>query len=160
MFLHLSVILLTGPLSGGRHPPGRPAADGTHPTRMHSCYFSILAFSNLLRYHPLSSKADQICALGIVFVYPAVFHLHCLNVLLFLEPNHCMPESKSFVQWNICHGWDVDPYTSKLLKRWLLAPGLRENCKLTAKGNDNKWAEERITFVNWQKGYSMILDGH
>ena len=37
VFLHLSVILLTGPLSGGRPPPGRPEADGTHPTGMHSC---------------------------------------------------------------------------------------------------------------------------
>ena len=55
MFLHLSVILFTGgaeppppgkeadtPRTRGRHPPPRPgekatAADGTHPTGMHSC---------------------------------------------------------------------------------------------------------------------------
>ena len=51
MFLHLSVILFTG--GGGVHPPadtplpGRQppppematAADGTHPTGMHSCFY-------------------------------------------------------------------------------------------------------------------------
>ena len=47
MFLHLSVILFTGPDSA-RHPPRQTppgqtpletttAADGTHPTGMHSC---------------------------------------------------------------------------------------------------------------------------
>ena len=50
MFLHLSVILSTAPPPPGRHPPpGKThpwadtplratAADGTHPTGMHSCF--------------------------------------------------------------------------------------------------------------------------
>ena len=48
MFLHLSVILSRGvypSMHWGRHPPGQTpppqqtanAADGTHPTGMHSC---------------------------------------------------------------------------------------------------------------------------
>ena len=55
MFLHLSVILRTGgggvwqPPPRGKTPPGQTppppqetatAADGTHPTGMHSCYYN------------------------------------------------------------------------------------------------------------------------